>query len=67
MVVGEVAERRRGGGAERRRGGGQAASGSVQLGYRVVVLPEDGCPKGCFSDVQFMKEYIVQPGDVVIS
>ncbi|UKZ48282.1 hypothetical protein TrVGV298_002505 [Trichoderma virens] len=43
-----------------------AASISLQLGHRVVLLPNDGCPKGCFTDVKFMRDYLVRTGDVII-
>ncbi|KPM45760.1 hypothetical protein AK830_g794 [Neonectria ditissima] len=43
-----------------------ATSISVQLGYRVVLLPDNECPQGCFTDNKFMRDQLVRVGDVVI-
>jgi hypothetical protein len=41
------------------------ASLSRQLGYHPIILPNKGCDKGCFSQVEWMK-VLLNDGDVVI-
>ena len=43
-----------------------ATSISVQMGYMIVLLPDNGCPQGFFTDRKFMRDRLVQVGDVVI-
>lgn len=43
-----------------------AASLSIQLGYRTIILPDVDCKKGCFSNVNFVQKWIPGNGDAVI-
>ena len=43
-----------------------AASLSSQLGHRTIILPHVNCKKGCFSNINFMRKWILENGDVVI-
>lgn len=43
-----------------------AASLSSQLGYCTLVLPDSDCEKGCFSNIDFVKQWIPEDTDVVI-
>ena len=37
-----------------------------QKGFRTLILPQTPCPQGCLSDINFVKNYLVKEGDMLI-